>query len=284
MSRASVGKDLDLEMARRPGRYVCRIHGSIYRRIGAVAGNDGTVPMFAQIYLFDTEAATDVKMYSAGVRLRRPSLSSLHDMMARRNPFPPLFMHCASRMRQEGHEDVRLIPRTDDDGLDCRRYDAPRAPDVAAVIADESVGNPRYITTALHGGGVSMIDETHPFYDPLAYALMHPRGGLGWPLDIPHSKGDRRVTASQFSAYRLMGLRVSSPNAIHIGVRLLHQYMCDQLAKADQCRLKYYRRNQEKPRAASYRQAQLPPQGSEKGPTSVNALSPRPLSQEGRCR
>ena len=69
--------------------------------------------MFAQIYLFDTEAATDVRMYSDGGRIRKSTLSSLHDMMARCDPFPPLFADCASRMRKEVSEDARLIHRTD---------------------------------------------------------------------------------------------------------------------------------------------------------------------------
>ena len=142
--------------------------------------------MFAQIYLFDTEAAKDVRMYSAGGRLRRETLSSLHDMMARCNPFPPLFTDCAARMRQEGHEDVRQIPRTADDGLDRRLYDATRAPEVEAAISDGSSGIPRDIMLALHGGGCSMIDETRPCYDPLAYALMYPMGG-GGPLVIRHA-------------------------------------------------------------------------------------------------
>ena len=74
MSFASVGGDLDIEMIRRPGCYVYRIHGPIYHRIGSVAGNAGALPKFGKIYLFDTEAATDVMMYSAGGRLgRQPS-------------------------------------------------------------------------------------------------------------------------------------------------------------------------------------------------------------------
>ena len=81
---------------------------------------------------------------------------------------------------------------------------------------------------------------------------------------MPHSKGCFDVDASQFSAYRLM-LRESSPNAIRLCGRLLRQYMCDQWAKAARRRLQYFRRNQGHPRGASYRQAQLPPQGSEKG-------------------
>ena len=71
-------------------------------------------------------------------------------------------MDFAAQMRQEWHEDARLIPRTVDDALDRRRYIAPRAPGVAAVISGESSGKPRDITIALHGGGVSMIDETPP--------------------------------------------------------------------------------------------------------------------------
>ena len=264
MSFASIGAQLDLDMARRPGSYVYRIHGSVYHRIGPLAGAEGEVPKYAQIYLFDTDAATDVRMSSSFSRLRRSTLSALRDMMARCNPFPPLFMDCAARMRQEGHEDARLILRTDDDGLDRRRYNAPRAPEVAAVISEESSGNPRDIKLALHGGGVSMISETHPCYDPLAYALIHPKGERGWCLGMPHSKGGRTITANQFASYRLM-VRKESTNAIHLCGRLLHQYMCDQWAKVEQCRMRYFRYNQDTLRAASFRQVQNPHQGAEKG-------------------
>ena len=60
-------------------------------------------------------------------------------------------------------------------------------------------------------------------------------------------------------------LRESSPDAIHLCGRLLRRYMCDQWAKADQRRPKYYRRKQETLREASYRQVQNPKQGAEKG-------------------
>ena len=62
MSLASIGAELDLATARRPGTFVYRIHGSIYRRLGAVSGIDGAMPKSAQIFLFDTEAATDVRL------------------------------------------------------------------------------------------------------------------------------------------------------------------------------------------------------------------------------
>ena len=40
--------------------------------------------------------------------------------------------------------------------------------------------------------------------------------------------------------------------------------MCDQWAKVEQCRTKYFRRHQDTLRAASYRQVQHPQQGAEK--------------------
>ena len=175
-SFASVGADLDLETLRRPGSYVYRIRGAMYRRIGSVSANDGVVRKFAKIYLFGTEAAEDFRIRNAGVRRRRPTLSALHDMMARCNPFPPLFTDCSPRARQEGHEDAHPIPRSDDDGLGRRSYNAPRSPEVAAVISGESPGKKRDDTQALQGGGVSMVDETQPCYDPISYALMRPRG------------------------------------------------------------------------------------------------------------
>ena len=128
-----------------------------------------------------------------------------------------------------------------------------------------------------------MIDATRPFYDPLAYALMRPTGERGWTLEMPHSKGARNVTSIQFSAYRLM-LRASPPDLVQLRGRLLHQYMCDMWANVAQCRLKYFRRNQEPIREASYRLTQKPPQVPKRDLAAVNVLSPCPLSQEGRGR
>ena len=115
MSPASIGADLGRAS---PGPSVRRIRGSMYRRIGPAEGIDGAMPKFAKIYLFDTEAA-DVRISHSGRLLRMPALFSLHAMMANCNPFPRLFMGPASRMGKAGHGAVRLILRTDDDGL-CR--------------------------------------------------------------------------------------------------------------------------------------------------------------------
>ena len=72
---ASVGAELDLETLRIPGFYAYRIHGAMCRGNGSVSAINGFLPKFAQIYLFDTEAAADVRTHKEGSRLMRPALS-----------------------------------------------------------------------------------------------------------------------------------------------------------------------------------------------------------------
>ena len=77
--------------------------------------------------------------------MRRAALSVTRDMMAQFNPCARLFVDCAARMRTSGIEEMRTAIRTDDDRLDSRRYNAPSAPEIAAIISEESAGKPRDI-------------------------------------------------------------------------------------------------------------------------------------------
>ena len=149
------------------------------------------------------------------------------------------------------------------------------APDVAAIIAGDSSGTSRDITISLHGGGLSIIDDARPCYDPLSYALMRPMGGRGWALKMPHAQGVRNVTSSQFSAYRLM-MREALPNTIHLCGRLLRQYICDQWSKIGQRRLQKIRKEQDTLREPSYRQVEIRPQVSEKGAELGRRITPPP--------
>ena len=173
-------------------------------------------------------------------------------------------MDCAARMRKDGHKNMRLILRSDGAEEDSRRYNLPGEPEVACVIADSTAGKSRDIAIAMKGGGFFSIHESHPYYDPLAYALIHPRGEHGWRFPIPHTRGGRKVTPQQFASYRIM-VRRDATNALRRFGRLFHQYLCDQWSKVEQQRLRFIRSNQDQLRAASYRQIKLPPQDAVRG-------------------
>ena len=161
LSSASVGSHCDIPTMNRPGSFVYRIRGSIYRTIGTVENKEGAEPKYSRIYLFDTEAATTVRESITNPPMRRSTLSGLRDMMVQFNPLARLFVDCAARMRTSGIEEMRMAIRTDVDRLDSRRYNAPSAPEIAAITAEESAGKPRDIRLSLREGGFSEIADTH---------------------------------------------------------------------------------------------------------------------------
>ena len=55
---------------------------------------------------------------------------------------------------------MRMGIRTDDDGLDSRRFNAPSDPEIVAIIAEESAGTSRDIILAFREGGFPRIADT----------------------------------------------------------------------------------------------------------------------------
>ena len=124
LSFASIGADVDAGAVGR-GSYVYRIRGTMYHRFGSIEPEDGAAPRYAQIYLFDTEEATEFREAQAMNKVRSALLSDLHVMLGKCNPFPRLFTDCAARMRKDGRENMRLILRADGAEEDSRRYNLP---------------------------------------------------------------------------------------------------------------------------------------------------------------
>ena len=132
-----------------------------------------------------------------------------------------------------------------DRSRDQRRYNAPTASDVAAImIGDDYNVDPsnRDILLKLHDGGLQRISELHPSYDPLHYVLLFPKGDDGWHIDIPLAGTVKRerVTAMQFYSYRL---QIRDRDWLHHAGRLYQQYIVDQYAKIEQNRLNYIKQN-----------------------------------------
>ena len=140
LSFASVGSRCGIPTVNRPCSFVYRIRGSICHAIGTVENKEGDAPNYARIYLYDTEAATTAREAITNPPMRRAALSEMRYLTAQFNPFARLFVDCAARMRTSGIEEMRMAIRTDDDRLDIRGYNAPSAPELAAIIAAESAG------------------------------------------------------------------------------------------------------------------------------------------------
>ncbi len=150
--------------------------------------------------------------------------------------------------------EVNIILRADIKPTDAhaRTYNAPTTNEIAIFIpgtGDQDVLN-RDIVLSTRRGHLNHIHETHSMYDPLQYVLLHPYASFGWNLDIRHSNG-KKVSPLEFYCYQLM-VRANQFNPLHHGGKLFQQYVVDQYAKIDQCRLNFFKFNQKKIRGDLY--------------------------------
>ena len=239
-----------------------RISGAVYHRLGSPLPAVGQPPQFAQVYICDADE-------QAAVRRRLPLAQSLDhsllrqlaDMLMQENPYVQIVRRAATL----DAPDLQLVLRGGATN-DRRRYNLPRASEVAAFVpADSNTANAREVRVNLRGGGLKIISEYNPAYDPLHYVLLFPRGEQGWELGIPLGDVVRRpqrrplinpdtgmplqvqartcVTPRQFAAFYLM-VRHGYANYLQRCQRLYEAYIVDQYCKIEQQRLAWCRFNQ----------------------------------------
>lgn len=140
-------------------------------------------------------------------------------------------------------------------------------------------------------GSLKFIAEWLPFYLPLRYPILYPRGEHGWHQHIPRRSqratagatlnaapqynqdreqeeeldeqarvqprrgpgrhGSRRVSQKQWFSY-YMQVRPTVPPVLLAG-RLLHEWMVDAFAAMESNRLQFFRKNQSQLRVAAYK-------------------------------
>ena len=85
-----------------------------------------------------------------------------------------------------------------DTGRDRRRYKAPAAAEVTAIMpGDGSDGeHVRDIIVRVQGGGCRRISDMNPAYMPLHFPLLFPQGQLGWQCNIAHGSPDEDAGGS----------------------------------------------------------------------------------------
>ncbi len=231
------------------------IHGQIYHLIGPLLPEEGQIPRFAQLYIYDTEHEIRNRL-SLMQNLDATILQNLQNILNMVNPYIHVFRQARDIFQTSETSNVSMVIHSDRT-QDLRRYGAPTSSDVAALmIGDGHDINPsnRDILLGTHEGGLQRISELHPSYDALHYVLLFPKGDDGWHADIPLTEpgARKRVTQMQFYSYRL---QIRNGDWIQSAGRLYQQYIVDQYAKIEQNRLNYLRQNQSELRTEFYQGA-----------------------------
>ena len=241
----SLGANVDQNLASsRNGIYTFRICGQLYHLMGSLLPQDG-IHRYQQIYFCDELAQINRRMEIFD-DLNRYYVERITEIMRSNNPFVQFY-----EQMDIGRECSQYNVSFSSIGVDNRRYNAPTCNEVAAIILDTERDQRRDIVVRRNTGELQRISEIHPSYDPLSYPLLFPFGDQGWDPSMPHAVGTKKVTLMQYCSERLM-VRSGVENPILLGSRLFQQYVVDQYAKIETCRLNYLRHNQNQLRADVY--------------------------------
>jgi hypothetical protein len=201
-----------------------KIHGQIYHRIGSLLPDEGQNPVFAQLYIYDTDHENRNRLHVMS-NLNAEILQNLQEMLDTYNPYIQNFRQVRDLLRNEGESAEISMRIYCDRSHDPRRYNAPAASDVAAIMVGdghEIVPSNRDIVLTLRAGTLQRISELHPSYDPLQYVLLFPRGNDGWHLNIPlteNAENAQRKTVTPMQFYSYM-LQVRPGSWLHCAGRL----------------------------------------------------------------
>src|SRR5487761_1144500 len=62
LAMTSVGRQLDRSVNEGRGPYVFKLHGELIHRVGSLLPPEGDAPIFAQLYIYDTDVAWNHRM------------------------------------------------------------------------------------------------------------------------------------------------------------------------------------------------------------------------------
>ena len=217
---------------------------------------------FAQFYVCDTNAEFEARM-KRNNKLNKETMHKLQTMLHEVNPYVKMYETAGERLGANAKDNFHIEWFTDVGGINRRRYNAPEAAEVGAIVpgaGDKSMGE-RNIIVQPRQGPLKRISELSSCYDPMHYVLIFPYGTNGWSVALKDaargSSGERNrgITVMQFYKYMLgvrPGVKLLVPYAYG---RLGHQYVLDMFCKIDRANLRYFENHQCQIRAAMYQSA-----------------------------
>ncbi|CAF1918954.1 unnamed protein product [Brassica napus] len=258
----SMGANVDHSVTGTSGPFTYRVNGHVIHRIGSLLPDDGALPEYLQLYIFDTDNELENRKRaftqgSSSLAIPDSIIVQLIEMMDKHNHLAKTFRHARDRFKETGtiEYSITLVSQTNLG----RQYDLPSASEIGGLIVGDlsatSVG--RDIVVELKSSALQRINDQHPLMTSLQYPLLFPYGETGYnqrlPYEGPEMSKIRReyMTMREFYAYQFQ-TRPTEGMTIIKGGRLLHQYIVDAYTATEQERLRFILLNQKKLRADLY--------------------------------
>ena len=175
---------------------------------GSLQGGDRTSAQFAQLYFYDLELATTLRVARNSDTLQPAVLQRLTDELMAVNPFITIYKTAKEWLDsvEDQQAELRIILNPQlkliiETGADKRQENLPTSNEVAIIIPDEYdvAGSRDIIFTDNYRHGFSTINPNHAAYMALHYVLLFPYGELGWhwALQLQYIGQQQRTRLSQ---------------------------------------------------------------------------------------
>ncbi|XP_071574288.1 uncharacterized protein [Temnothorax nylanderi] len=242
--------------------YCLKIHGQYHHLTSkAMRPCDGQPPRYAQLYFLDTEEAVHHRMNNKANQGCDPALMrDLSCFMIQCNEFAKTF-----KMMRQVEQDLNprgtqapnlMLCFRNDPQHDQRRYNAPRANEIAVVFQNVDSEPPFERDIRIYNknsNDVQQISILDKRCDPMCYPLLYPYGNNGWHSELkshnPKYPGFK-VTQMDYYAH-LLAPRAEFSQFQRAG-KLRCQFILDAYMKTEANRLNYIKLNQPQLRAKLY--------------------------------
>lgn len=166
-----------------------KIQGDLYHRLGPLCPEDGHVPTYSQLYIWDNAEALGYRQHK-NPNTHPETMEAIQNMLMTCNPFIHVYLQAREIVM---HTDLPSYSLRLDflRASDRNRYNAPRShTELAAIIPGdvETCINARHIIVCPKGGPLWRMTECHLAYIALHFPLLAPTGQLGWDPDMRHSR------------------------------------------------------------------------------------------------
>ncbi|XP_022019297.1 uncharacterized protein LOC110919334 [Helianthus annuus] len=232
------------------GPYVFKVACQISHCIGSLCPSEGERPRFLQMYVYDTLHEVENRLHFFDSDDERRFSSDVVSLLTRTlteiNGFVRLFNNAAELCSQQVPEfAITLYNKARQNN-----YGLPVAGTLGAIVRDnDPLASDFDIVIHSKEGIPKRVSKLHPSYMPFQYPLLIPYADPGWSpelqLTLDSREKDRKLTMNMFYAYQIHDRKDTFTLLLKAG-RLFQQYLVDAYVCTEQCRLKYYRNNQNK--------------------------------------
>ena len=223
---------------------IFKIQGKIYHRIGSLLPQEGAVPKYAQVYIFDTENELQNRLNNQDSNLDKEILQNIQKALHKCNPYIKSFKSAAELLAVQNDVKIVLHHKKSLKPTEAhnRTYNLPQSSEVAALVYGESAGDRDLILSA-RDGSMKRISIYHRSYDPLQYVLLFPYGEDGWELDMLRKDKQNKLTLLDYYSYRLQ-VRKNHHNTLMKAGRLTQIYAVDSWCKVESSRIHWVKTHQ----------------------------------------